>query len=233
VGDRAPRTIDHIVHAVSDLESAASRYSSLGFTVTPRADHPFGTSNRLVVLEDSYLEIVAVTRPDRIPETGFAARVAWRLRRAGEGISHVVLSSQDPPTDLAELGADATGEIFAFSRPAPQPDGSTIKASFECTLMHGTDDLGMFLCKHLAPTAVWNDTTMHHRNGAHTVVAMTLPVGSEAISVLASAAGVHVEEEHITLGATSIGIANRSRITFDIALPGTDICGVTVAGTGH
>ncbi|NIQ53863.1 MAG: VOC family protein, partial [Gammaproteobacteria bacterium] len=45
------RRIDHLVHAVDDLDAAAAAYEDLGFLVTPRADHPFGTSNRLVILD--------------------------------------------------------------------------------------------------------------------------------------------------------------------------------------
>ena len=125
--ERPVRTIDHVVHAVDDLDEAATAYEGLGFTVTPRADHPFGTSNRLVVLQDTYIEIVSVTDPQRIPTAGFAAGVTSRLRERGSGISHVVLSSSDPASDLAELGPLATGEIFSFSRPAPQVDGTEVQ----------------------------------------------------------------------------------------------------------
>jgi hypothetical protein len=231
VSESARRTIDHVVHAVSDLEAAASSYASLGFTVTPRADHPFGTSNRLVVLDESYVEIVAVTRPEQLPENGFAARVARRLRTHGDGISHLVLSSADPPADLAALGPAATGEIFSFSRPAPQPNGTSIKASFECTLMHGTDELGMFLCKHLAPEAVWNEATTWHSNLARRITAVSIPVSDATLREIASAAGCEVDGGRLTLGPTTLLGETPAHIGFDARIQPIDICGVRVGGS--
>lgn len=227
------RTIDHIVHAVSDLDAAAQGYASLGFTVTPRADHPFGTSNRLIVFDSCYIEVVAVTRPDRLPETGFAARVAGRLRTGGEGITHVALSSEDPPSDLAELGASATGEIFAFSRPAPQPNGTLVKAAFECTLMHGTDELGMFLCKHLAPEAVWNDATTWHANLSREMTSVVLSVSDATLQELGSAAGRSLESGRLELGATTLQRGSVARVAFDARLPAVEIGGLKIGGSPH
>ena len=119
------RHVDHLAIAIHDLESASSTLETAGFVVTPRADHPFGTSNRLVVFVDTYLELVAVTRAELIPEAGFAAEVAAFIA-SGEGISHAVVSSEDPIADhafLADRGL-ANGDIFEFSRPAPRADGS-------------------------------------------------------------------------------------------------------------
>lgn len=226
------RTIDHVVHAVADLDAAAEAYAGLGFTITPKADHPFGTSNRLVVLDSGYIEIVSVTDPSRLPDTGFAASVSRRLRFEGEGITHLVLSSQDPPSDLAALGPLATGEIFNFSRPAPQPKGPEIKASFACTLMHGTEDLGMFLCKHLAPEAVWNDDTTWHPNLAHAMTSLTIPVAESTIETIAAAAGVPVADGGLDLGGTIVE-PGPPRITFDAKIRPLEICGITVGGTAR
>ncbi|MGH8911831.1 MAG: VOC family protein [Acidimicrobiia bacterium] len=40
------RTLDHVVVAVEDLESAGAAFEDFGFQVTPRSDHPFGTDYR-------------------------------------------------------------------------------------------------------------------------------------------------------------------------------------------
>ncbi|MBO6820247.1 VOC family protein, partial [Thalassospira sp.] len=45
------RAIDHIVLCVNDLDAAIAVYTQLGFTVTPRAVHPFGTGNALIQLD--------------------------------------------------------------------------------------------------------------------------------------------------------------------------------------
>jgi Glyoxalase-like domain len=221
------RTIDHVVHAVEDLDAAAGAYRQLGFVVTPRADHPFGTSNRLVVLGGSYLELVAVTAPERIPITGFAARVASHLLTRGPGISHVVLSSGDPQADRALLGELSTGEVFSFSRPAPQPEGPAITAAFDCVLIHAPADLGMFLCHHRVPQAVWNRTTTNHPNRATTITGLDLPVEPDSLRVLARVAGAPTDSGR--LGPTAVGVGPAT-IRFDVAVDATLIAGVSVGG---
>jgi len=221
------RTIDHVVHAVDDLEAAAGAYRDLGFVVTPRADHPFGTSNRLVVLSDSYVEIVAVTAPEHLPATGFAARVAAHLSVRGPGVSHVVLSSRNPDVDLASLGDLATGEVFSFSRPAPQLEGPAITAAFDCVLIDAPADLGMFLCHHRVPQAVWNRTTTNHPNRATAISGLDLPVEPDSLRILAKLAGT--ASNSVRLGPTTVGVGPAA-IRFDVAVDATLIAGVSVGG---
>jgi catechol 2,3-dioxygenase-like lactoylglutathione lyase family enzyme len=42
--------LDHVVHAVRDLDAAAELYRRLGFTVGARNRHAWGTHNHLVQL---------------------------------------------------------------------------------------------------------------------------------------------------------------------------------------
>ena len=44
------RGLDHIVHAVRDLDAAAQFYRRAGFTVGARNKHAWGTENHLVQL---------------------------------------------------------------------------------------------------------------------------------------------------------------------------------------
>ena len=46
-----PRGLDHIVHAVRDLDAAAAFYRRLGFTVSARNRHPWGTHNHIIQLQ--------------------------------------------------------------------------------------------------------------------------------------------------------------------------------------
>ena len=41
------RGLDHIVHAVRDLDAAAELYRRLGFTVGARNRHPWGTHKHI------------------------------------------------------------------------------------------------------------------------------------------------------------------------------------------
>ena len=54
--------IDHVLIAVRDLDAVKDTFERLGFKVTPEGQHPGrGTSNRLVVFGEEYLELIAVT----------------------------------------------------------------------------------------------------------------------------------------------------------------------------
>lgn len=55
-----PHGLDHIVHAVRDLDAAAEFYGRAGFTVGARNRHPWGTHNRIVQLKNCYIEILEV-----------------------------------------------------------------------------------------------------------------------------------------------------------------------------
>ena len=56
--------IDHLVHTVRGLEDTGAFYERLGFTMTPTADHPFGTSNRLAQMDGNFLELEVSDRED-------------------------------------------------------------------------------------------------------------------------------------------------------------------------
>src|SRR6266508_27585 len=57
-----PRGLDHIVHAVRDLDAAAELYRRLGFTVGARNRHPrtWGTQNHIVQLSGAFVELLTV-----------------------------------------------------------------------------------------------------------------------------------------------------------------------------
>jgi catechol 2,3-dioxygenase-like lactoylglutathione lyase family enzyme len=91
------RPLDHLVLCVRDLDAARASYERLGFTLTPKASHPFGTGNSLVQLHGNFLELLAVV--DRrlitpVEPGGFAfAAFNERFLAAREGMSMLVFAS--------------------------------------------------------------------------------------------------------------------------------------------
>ena len=61
------RRIHHLVICVRDLTHAALDWQKLGFNLTPTGVHPFGTSNRLAMFGNNYLELLAVTDAAAVP----------------------------------------------------------------------------------------------------------------------------------------------------------------------
>jgi hypothetical protein len=205
------RHVDHLVLPVADLDTAAAEFHGAGYIVTPRADHPFGTSNRLVVFTDTYLELVAVTNADQVPEAGFAGEVAAYVADQ-EGISHVVVSSEDAGADFAALAAAGVNvrDPFDFSRPAPIADGTTMTASFSLVPTESSSPLGAFVCVHHTKEAVWHPSHLEHPNGARRI---------RAISVAARA-----PELFDALEVEGIGFAQqKNAVTTDGAAPAVRI----------
>lgn len=98
--------IDHVVLATGDLElGAAQLLAEHGLASAPGGRHPdFGTSNRLVPMEEQYLELVAVTDPERAASCAFGRAVA-ALARPGEiGLLAVCLEASDLEAVAARLG---------------------------------------------------------------------------------------------------------------------------------
>jgi hypothetical protein len=166
--------INHLVLAGHDLEAMRSHYADLRFTVTPRGQHPFGTGNSLIQLHGTYLELLAVTAPQDVPEHraghfSFAAFNRDYLARH-EGFSMLVLDTSDARADIEawrEAGLQ-TYEPFDFSRTAKMADGQDITVSFSLAFVShpAAPWLGLFACQHYAPEYFAQPRYVQHANGA-------------------------------------------------------------------
>ena len=110
--------INHLVLTGHDLEALRSKYQALGFTVTPRGQHPFGTGNSIIQLPGTYLELLSVTVPQDVPEHSpgqfsFAAFNRDYLARH-EGFSMMALDTPDARADIQSWrAAGLQGRFFA------------------------------------------------------------------------------------------------------------------------
>ena len=169
------REIDHLVLAVRDLDSASAFYERLGFNLTPQAQHPFGTGNRLAQLGNDFLEILSVTRPQDVVETtegafSFGAYNRDYLDRR-EGMSMIALKSEGWQTDRQTFinAGFRLPEPFTFSRLARQPDGSDVKVGFDLTFVPdaGLPEAVFFTCDHQhEPEFFYKPQFQKHDNGA-------------------------------------------------------------------
>jgi hypothetical protein len=184
------RGFDHLVLCVRDLDRARDVYRRLGFTVTPRALHPFGTGNALVQFQDrNYLELLTVVDPARIPVAtsdafSFGAYNQAFLGRH-EGFSMLALQSKDAHGDRRRFssGGLATYPAFDFSRAATLADGSEATVSFSLTFLAEpkSENIAFFVCQHHTPQQFWQPAYQTHPNGAIGVrrVTMTAPEPQE------------------------------------------------------
>ncbi|SDU11251.1 VOC family protein [Stappia sp. ES.058] len=167
------RGFDHLVWAVTDLDAAAACVEALGFTVTPRARHPWGTENRLVQLDGFFLELLAMGEGADIPEAKDDAFSFGAFNRdflkTREGGSMLVLESRDPDADRAafEHAGLPVFAPFSFERSQALSDGGTRKVGFDLTFTRDPEDAdnGFFTCFHRFPENFWSSTYQTHRNG--------------------------------------------------------------------
>jgi Glyoxalase-like domain len=166
--------IDHLVLIGHDLEEMIAAYRAFGFTVTPRGQHPMGTGNALVQLHGSYLELLAVTVPQDVPDHApgrfsFAAFNRDYLKRH-PGFSMTVLRTFDAPAESARWRAAGlqTYEPFEFSRMARWPDGSERRIGFSLAFVSNPAApwLGLFACHHHAPEYFAQAAYQQHGNRA-------------------------------------------------------------------
>src|SRR5246127_4221617 len=211
-----PHGLDHIVHAVRDLDAAAEFYASTGFTVGARNRHPWGTHNRIVQLRNCYIEILEVAESEKIVAHGtrffsFAAfNRAFLARR--EGFSMLLLNSRDAAADARSFEADGIGafDVFDFGREGKRPDGSTVKLAFSLAFAAEADspDVRFAVCQHHFPENFWNPAFQTHANGAQRVAGIVMVANRPADhrnflgaytgvgEVASSAAGVSVHTEN-------------------------------------
>ena len=178
-----PRGLDHIVHAVHDLDAAAALYAGLGFQVGARNLHPraWGTQNRLVQLPGTFVELLSLADPTGIAPHAdhyfsFGAFNRDFLARR-EGLSMLVLEGQGA-ADAQAFRAAGIGdfELCEFEREGKRPDGETIKVAF--ALAYARDlaapETGFFTCQHRNPENLWNPAFQVHANTAAKVAGVVL-----------------------------------------------------------
>ena len=152
--------LDHLAHFVPNLDAAAAVWESVGFAVTPVSQHsvsgrPAGTSNRCVMFEDGYMELLAPTSGDA-NDTPHAARVRERMKRF-VGVHLCCFGTPDAAAErrrLADHGFEPeplvnlertidTGALLRFNviyvPPPKMPEGR------------------VQYCEHLTPEHVWRE----------------------------------------------------------------------------
>lgn len=172
--------IDHAVIIVESLAEAGSRWEQMGFTLTPKAQHPFGTANRLVQFKaGNFIELLEIERPELIrardldaspPIFSFGETARDFLARNGEGFCMLVLATIDAAADrrrYQSAGLRAYEQID-FDRLAGLPDGRQVKVAFSLAITDtpAMKDQAFFTCHNKLPENFWKPEYQQHANGA-------------------------------------------------------------------
>ena len=178
-----PRGLDHIVHAVHDLDAAVALYRDLGFQVGARNVHPrqWGTQNHIIQFPGTYVELLALAdtadiAPHSSRQFSFGAFNRDFLAKR-QGLSMFVLQGRGASdTDAFRRGGISNFDLYSFEREAKRPDGTTVKVAFELAFASDplAPDIGFFTSHHLHPENFWNPAFQKHRNSALNVAGIVL-----------------------------------------------------------
>jgi hypothetical protein len=209
-----PHGLDHIVHAVRDLDAAVEFYRRAGFTVGARNRHPWGTHNRIVQLKGCFIELLEVAEPEKIAPHGTRAFSFGAFNRDflrhGDGLSMLILNSSNARQDASAFEAAGIGgfEVFDFAREGKRPDGTEVKLAFSLVFARdpASPGLGFAACQHHFPENFWDPAFQRHANGAKAV--------SGAVMVADNPTDHHIFLKAFTgvsdLHSSSIGVKART-----------------------
>ncbi|HUY77426.1 MAG TPA: VOC family protein [Ktedonobacterales bacterium] len=98
-----PTRLDHVIVLGSDLEQLEATFTLLGFWVTGGGTHPhLGTQNRIILLDEGYIELLAIADPARVSPR-LSARLATGM--AGAGWVGFAVQSGDIDAEVAAMRA--------------------------------------------------------------------------------------------------------------------------------
>jgi catechol 2,3-dioxygenase-like lactoylglutathione lyase family enzyme len=175
------RGLDHIVHAVSDLDAAADLYRGLGFTVGARNRHPWGTHNHIIQFPGFFIELLTMAEPEKLGEDGFSKLFAAYNRdfvERHEGLSLLILESKDADSDVAAFrSAEIAGsDVMRFEREGKRPDGATVKVGFSLAFADDrlAPEIHFATCQQHFPENFWNPAFQKHANSVSGIAGIVL-----------------------------------------------------------
>jgi len=205
-----PHGLDHVVHAVRDLEGAAGLYRRLGFTVGGRNRHSWGTHNHVVQLPGFFIELLTVAEPEKLGSDGFSnlfGRFNQSFLANQDGLSLLLLETDDAAMDAAAFQSAGIGasEVLKFEREAKRPDGATVKVAFSLAFARdgGAPGVGFAVCQQHFPENFWSPAFQQHPNTASGIAGAVLVAENPTDHHIFLSAFTGVRDLH----ATSSGVS--------------------------
>jgi hypothetical protein len=157
---------DHAVVIVRDgLQTISDDFAARGFTLSELARHNLGTSNRLMVLDSSYIELLGWLPGERPTRKDVVDAVP--------GLEALVFRSDDAHATHARLARAGfrLRPVEELTRPALF-NGAQVQARFMTVRFEEPPLPGirMYFCQHLTPEYVWRDDLLQHANGMRRLV---------------------------------------------------------------
>jgi hypothetical protein len=160
--------LDHVAHFVPDLAAAARLLESLGFTPTPESAHraqgaPAGTSNRCLMFEDGYIEILAPSSENDL-DTPNARRVRAMMARY-DGVHLACFGTPDARFEHARLAAQGFEPEPLVDLQRTVDGGETVRFSVVYVPPDRMPEGRVQYVQQLTPEVIWKDRFVSHANG--------------------------------------------------------------------
>ena len=148
--------LDHLAHFVPSLDAAAAVWEKAGFAVTPLSNHqvagkPAGTSNRCVMFEEGYMELLAPTL-----DTPNAARVRARMDRF-VGVHLACFGTPDPAAERRRLADHGFEPEPLVNLERTIDDGALLRFNVVYVPPPKMPEGRVQYCEHLTPEHVWRE----------------------------------------------------------------------------
>lgn len=146
--------LDHLAHFVPELDAAAAVWEKLGLRVTPVSVHqvsgkPAGTSNRCVMFEEGYIELLAPTQ-----ETAHARRVRSLMKRY-DGVHLACFGTPDAAAEHARLAAHGFEPEPVVKLERKLETGEAVRFNVVYVPPGKMAEGRVQYCEHLTPQHVW------------------------------------------------------------------------------
>ena len=156
--------LDHVAHFVPDLGAAARIAELLGFKVTPESAHraqgaPAGTSNRTIMLEEGYIEILAPTL-----DTPHARRTRDYMARY-EGIHLACFGSPAAEAEHRRLAEHGFEPEPLVSLERTLEGGEKVRFKVVYVPPGKMPEGRVQYVEQLTPEAIWTKANLAHANG--------------------------------------------------------------------
>jgi Glyoxalase-like domain len=174
--------IDHPLIATHDIVGLRNRLISLGFTMTPVGQHPWGTNTSLAMFQGCLIEIMGIYDDnllDKNPAGDFHfGRHIHRYLQAREGVALTALHSTDAHADAAtamRAGLSLAGHL-EFGRDVTLPDGRAGRTKTSLALLPNATfpRLSLFLCQQHRPDLIYVPEWLDHPNTAKGIGGVTI-----------------------------------------------------------
>jgi Glyoxalase-like domain len=161
---------DHLVIIGRDeLGGLSQKFVAQGFLLTPLAHHNLGSSNQLMMLDTTYIELLGW-------ESGTTPQRA-EIANQAIGLDALVFrteNAQQTYTQLKDAGF-AINPVQDLSRKT-EFLGKSVIAEFKTVRFSEQPVTGIriYFCEHLTPEYVWQNQWMHHQNQLDCLSKITL-----------------------------------------------------------